>query len=99
LYADKDAATELTAVPDIFVSELYSIEEVGGGCLRFTFYSYQKSTIFKDRRREKIIVARIVMPIDAVQRACQVSVLALAGLEGIIQGVPVERKFSIEGTH
>jgi hypothetical protein len=99
MYADKDSATEIIPVPDIFVSELYSIEEVGGGCLRFTFYSYQKSTIFKDRRREKVIVARIVMPMDAVQRACQVSALAVAGLEGVILGVPVERKFTIEGTH
>jgi hypothetical protein len=95
LYVDKDTATELIPIKDVFVTDLYSIEDVGGGNLRFTFYAWQRSTIFRDRRREKVIVARIVMPLEAVKTACAITTMAAAGVQGIIHGVPVEK---IEGS-
>lgn len=52
-------------VPDIFVSGLAEIEDVGGGCFRFTFF-----TKHKDRDGEEMMVAaRLIAPMEAVPPA------------------------------
>lgn len=61
--------TEPYAVADTFVSGLADVEDIGGGCLRFTFYC--RST--HDGREEKQVVARIIMPAEALPSAMQMS--------------------------
>lgn len=57
--------TESYAVADTFVSGLGEVEDIGGGCFRFTFYS--RST--HDGREEWQVAARIIMPATAVPNA------------------------------
>lgn len=52
-----------TIVSDVFASGLGEVWDVGGGCYRFVFFANYPS------RMEKIIVARLVMPIEAVPPA------------------------------
>jgi hypothetical protein len=60
-------------VQDVFITGLGSIEQVGGGCLRFVFFSEQHS----GDRDERFVVARLVLPMEAVGPA------ALAALKAI----------------
>lgn len=57
--------TEPFGVPDTFVSGLAEVEEVGGGCYRFTFFCRAKH----DGREERQVVAKLVAPMEAVPPA------------------------------
>jgi hypothetical protein len=83
--------TETTIVQDVFASGLARIEDVGGGCMRFTLYAWQKSMLYTDERREKVVVARIIMPAHAVKDAAMASLLALEGAEGAVGDVKLDR--------
>lgn len=56
--------TEPIAVPDIFVSGLARIEDLGS-CFRFTYFSNQRPLQGDAHDLERVVVARIVMPKDA----------------------------------
>lgn len=60
-------------VQDIFIGGLGEIEPVGGACLRFVFFSEQHI----GEREERIVVARLVVPMEAVGPA------ALAALKAV----------------
>jgi hypothetical protein len=45
-------------VPDVFATGIGGIEDVGGGCLRFTLYAQQGD--------EFVVVARLIVPADSV---------------------------------
>lgn len=91
MYGDDDL-TEANIVHDVFASGLGRIEDVGGGVSRFTCYAYQKSTIHKDRRRERVIVARICMPMADAVAAAKAILLAAEGIEGLVSDVVIERR-------
>lgn len=58
---------EPIAVPDVFVSGLSHIEMIGGGCVRFVCYSIR---LHEDGTEgTPVIVAKIVMPLDALPDA------------------------------
>lgn len=58
-------------VPDIFVSQLSSVEEIGSGILRFTFTSVMDG--------DPIVVARIIMPARAVATAINMASETMSG--------------------
>lgn len=58
---------ENSVVPDVFVSGLHSVEDVGGGCVRLTCYTNQRSLV--DGQAEKVVSLRFVVPIEAVPPA------------------------------
>jgi hypothetical protein len=58
--------TEPIAVPDVFISGLHSIEDIGGRCVRYTCYVNQTSV--HDGTPERVICLRIVVPREAVIR-------------------------------
>lgn len=57
--------TEPMAVPDVFVSGIHSVEDIGGGCMRFTYYVNQTSV--HDGSPERVICLRVVAPREAVE--------------------------------
>lgn len=59
--------TEPIAVPDIFVTSLSEVEDLGGGCFRFTFCCNQRS--IHGGQMERVVVARLVATADAVPAA------------------------------
>lgn len=61
--------TEIYAVSDTFVSGLGEVEDIGGGCLRFIFFSRHTH----EGREELQIVARIIMPVEAVPVAIRMA--------------------------
>jgi hypothetical protein len=88
-----DDVTEHAPPQDVFVTGLAGIEDAGGGNLRFTFYTLKRSRMYADRRTEKVLASvSIVMPADLAGVAAQATILAAEGIEGIIHGIPVERK-------
>ena len=91
MYADDDL-TEGLAIPDTFSSGLGRIEDVGGGVARFTFFKYQKSTVFSDRRREKVVAARICMPMAQALAAAKAVQIAAERIEGLVGNVIIERR-------
>ena len=52
-------------VPDTFVSGLGEVEDLGGGCFRFVFFSIHKT----DHGEEMVVVAKLVAPLEAVPPA------------------------------
>lgn len=58
---------ELFGVPDTFVSGLGSVEDIGGGNWRFTFYAKQG--------RDDVVVAKIIMSIDALPAAIHLAAM------------------------
>lgn len=65
-------------VTDIFVSGLATVEDIGGGALRFVFFSLQHKP---DGAEERIVVAKIIMLTESLPdavlksaRACGLSV-------------------------
>ena len=56
---------EAYGINDIFVSGLGEVEEVGGGCFRFTFYARQHV----DGIKETVVVAKLIAPMEAVPPA------------------------------
>jgi hypothetical protein len=91
MFSDHMALVEPVVIRDTFVSGLARIEDVGGGNFRFTFYTTQRSTLFTDERVEHVVVARIVMPKDAVTAANAATLAAIKGVSGIIGKVVVDR--------
>lgn len=91
MHVDEDL-TEAEIIHDIFVSGLGRIEDVGGGVARFTFFTYQKSTVFKDRRREKVVAARICMPMAEAMAAAKATLIAAGKIEGLVGNVIIERR-------
>ena len=62
---DQPELLELFGVPDTFVNGLGSVESVGGGCVRFTFYAVQDC----HGRREFVVAAKLIMPESAIPEA------------------------------
>lgn len=56
---------EAFGVPDTFVSGMGRVENLGGGCYRFTFFARQ--TI--GGKEELVVVAKLVTPLEAVPPA------------------------------
>ena len=73
--------TEPIAVPDVFATGLARIEEAGGN-LRLTFYVDQLSMLTGEM--ERLIVARIVVPLDKFLVMREKTTLALAGITGVV---------------
>ena len=56
---------EMLGVPDTFVTGLGQIENIGGGCWRFTFVTTQEIS----GRHELVVTAKIIMPMEALHEA------------------------------
>jgi hypothetical protein len=65
---------EPVAVPDIFVSGLGKIEDIGG-CLRFTFYAYEHADGGADLTR--VVKLKLIMAPDAVSAAAAKTIAAM----------------------
>jgi hypothetical protein len=63
---------EPVAVPDIFVSGLGKIEDIGG-CLRFTFYAYEQT----GSEIVRVVKLRLCMVPDAVSSAAAKAIAAV----------------------
>jgi hypothetical protein len=59
--------TEIVPIQDIFASGLGAIERLEGNCFRFHLYVSQE--IDGDGRRQKVVVAKIVVPASAIPDA------------------------------
>jgi hypothetical protein len=59
------AMTDTGMVMDTFVSGLGDVEDVGGGCYRFTFFAKHKDAGIE----ELIVVAKLIAPMEAVPPA------------------------------
>lgn len=57
--------TDAGLVLDTFVSGLGEVEDVGGGCYRFTFFARHKG----DAGEEMLVVAKLIAPMEAVPPA------------------------------
>lgn len=57
--------TEPGILPDIFVSGLGEVEDLGGGCFRFTFFARHKG----EDGEELLVVAKLIAPMEAVPPA------------------------------
>lgn len=57
--------TDPLRVTDTFVSGLGEAEDLGDGCFRFTLYS----THHVDGREQRMVVAKLIMPMSAVPPA------------------------------
>lgn len=66
--------TEPVLVPDIFVSGLGEVEDLGGGCFRFVFYVKQHTP---DGTDETMIVAKLIAPMEAVPPALLLAARAI----------------------
>ena len=63
---DRRRLVDTGYVPDTFVSGLGEVEDVGGGCFRFSFFAKQHGD---DGSEELVVVARLVAPMEAVPPA------------------------------
>lgn len=90
IYSDRVPLTEPVVVPDIFVSGLARIEEVGGGNLRFTFFTNQRSTDYLDERPQHTLVLRFVMHVSAVRDASQATEMVLEGIHGVVNDIVLD---------
>jgi hypothetical protein len=68
---EKREMLELFAVPDVFVSGLGSVEDMGSGNVRFTLFSEQEI----DGHHELVVTLRFVMSLDAVPEAMHMTAL------------------------
>lgn len=69
---DKHVLTEVFGVRDIFVSGLGSVENIGGGCFRFTMFSVQEM----HGKQEMVVVAKIIMAAEAIPEAMHMAATA-----------------------
>lgn len=60
---------EAFGVPDTFVTGLGSVEDVGGGCWRFTFYSMQGHELIV---AAKLVMSNAALP-DAIRMAARLT--------------------------
>jgi hypothetical protein len=65
--------TEPGVVPDVFVSGLGEIEDLGGGCFRFTFYAKHHG----EAGDEMVIVAKLIAPMEAIPPALLMAAKAI----------------------
>ncbi|MCA0276294.1 MAG: hypothetical protein LCH86_09835 [Proteobacteria bacterium] len=78
--------TEPIAVADVFASGLCRVEPLSGGNMRFTFYAEQTSIM--DGEKERVIVQRLVMDVDAVRDAVLTVLTALKCPPACISHIP-----------
>lgn len=64
---------EPVPVPDIFVSGLAQVEDIGGGCLRFTFFCRRHA----GTGEEVLVAAKLIAPIEAVPPAIMLAARAI----------------------
>ena len=57
--------TDPLNITDTFASGMSEVEDLGGGCFRFTLFARH----YAGNREERVIVARIVMPREAIPPA------------------------------
>lgn len=57
---------EPAMVPDVYVSDLAQVEDLGEGNLRFTFSTRQKSMHDYAGETENVIVSRLIMPLPTL---------------------------------
>ena len=62
------ALLDLFSVRDVFVNGLASVEDIGGGNLRFVFYAVQD--------RERVVAAKLVMSAVAVPDAMHLTAVS-----------------------
>lgn len=67
--------TEPVVVPDVYACGLGGVEDLGEGIFRFTFYSRQINT-YDGVGTDNVIVARMVMPIAAIMKGIQTTMIA-----------------------
>jgi hypothetical protein len=67
---------ETIAVPDIFVSGLSSIEDIGGGMIRLTMYALQRNPI--THGMERAIVCKVVCHESIIAANCDRTKYAVA---------------------
>lgn len=87
---DSETVRMIEAVPvmDIFVSGLGEVEDLGGGCYRFTFFARQHC----EGVEELVTVAKLIAPMEAVPPAL---FMAARAIGFSLSGQFVPRK----GTH
>jgi hypothetical protein len=73
--------TEPGVVPDIFVSGLGEVEDLGGGCFRFTFFARHHG----EAGEEMLVVAKLIAPMEAVPPALFMAAKAI-GLSLAVSG-------------
>lgn len=78
---------EPVGVPDIFVSGIARIENLGNGNLRFTFYVAHTA----EEHPERLVVAKMVMATADVRRALLATEIALESIEGAVGDIVIER--------
>jgi len=61
--------TEPIAVPDVFVSGVGRVDPIGDGIFRITYYVDHHSAF--DGRSEKVVVARMLISGEAINRAIE----------------------------
>lgn len=66
---------EPAIVPDIYVSRLHTVEDLGDRVFRFTFVTKQKS--LADNTDEEVVAARIVISAAAVLHAAKWALRAI----------------------
>lgn len=62
---EKREMLELFAVPDVFVTGMGSVENIGGGNYRFTFFVSQDV----GGHHEQVVTAKLIMSIEALPDA------------------------------
>ena len=74
---EKREMLELFAVPDVFVSGLGSVEDMGGGNYRFTFFTSQD--------HELVVAAKLIMSVVAVPAAMRMTAVEtdICACEGV----------------
>lgn len=73
--------TEPIAIMDIYVHGVHEAEHIGNGCLRITYFSFQKS--IHDGTMERVVVARHVIHAAEAQ-AMSVTILESAGRQTVV---------------
>lgn len=62
---EREELIELYETPDVFVNGLANVEDIGGGCVRFTFFKVQEI----GGKPAHLVAERLVMPLTAVPEA------------------------------
>jgi hypothetical protein len=73
---------ETIAVPDVFVTGLHKMEYASTSCMRFYFYA--------DQDGERVLAAKLVVPVDCITEISAERVKMMARLEeevGILNNV------------
>jgi hypothetical protein len=68
---ERQELLEMFGVPDVFVTGLAHVENIGGGCWRFTFFTSQEV----GGKQEMVVAAKIIMPGESVPEAMHMTAL------------------------